>query len=221
MMNEHGQQDQSQDNATVTASENGADQSRRRFTRASLIATPVIMTLASRPALGYYNCTISGLLSGNISSPRDIGPCDGQSPGFWQGGNFFTSSNNNNKKSALTTTKVYLGGWPTPATPDTLFHNIFAGSKFAGLTLIQVMGLTGTQDPDQLGFHTVAAYLNSLAAQQNMYGLTMDNWGLTPQQVIDLYNNNYNTSSAQLKALFEAWNHHYQNPGIVQSLLEP
>lgn len=52
------------------------DQSRRSFARAGVIA-PVIMTLTSKTALGaYYQCTVSGVMSGNVSShDSDLSVC--------------------------------------------------------------------------------------------------------------------------------------------------
>lgn len=215
-MNEHGQQDQSQDNVPVTAPEKGTDQSRRQFTRASLIAAPVIMTLASRPALGYYNCTLSGLLSGNLSN-TSTGTCFGRSPGFWKGGTFFAEG----KKASRTqygTAYRNKENWPAPALPTTLFHSIFAGSKFGGATLIQVMDMDGSQDPFQMGFQTVAAYLNALEAWGlQRFGLNQENWGMSPDTVITLYNNNYGNTAA-LAALFDAWNHAEDRAGTVQTL---
>lgn len=214
-MNEHGQQDQSQDNASVTAPEQGAGLSRRQFTRVGLIAAPVIMTLASRPALGYYNCTLSGLLSGNISNPN-TGTCFGKSPGFWKGGNFFKSGDRNKYGTAWG-----KENWPSPVIPTTLFHSIFAGSNFGGATMIQVMDMTGSQDPHQMGFQTVAAYLNALEAWGlQRFGLNQENWGMPPDQVIELYNNNYGNPAA-LAALFDAWNHAGDRAGTVQTLFGP
>lgn len=52
------------------------DQQRRRFTKAGLVTPVVLATLASKPVLGAsYNCTVSGKLSGNTSSPHETGNC--------------------------------------------------------------------------------------------------------------------------------------------------
>jgi len=63
------------------------DHSRRSFAKVGAIA-PVIMTLTSKTALGaYYQCTISGLQSGNLSShpgANDLTVCQtGSSPAEW------------------------------------------------------------------------------------------------------------------------------------------
>jgi len=55
---------------------------RRRLNKAAL-ATPVIASLAARPALA---CSVSGFMSGNTSSGREDPRCDGYgcTPGFWK-----------------------------------------------------------------------------------------------------------------------------------------
>ncbi len=53
------------------------DVSRRRLTKAGLVAPAVLGTLASRQVLGAapYNCTISGMQSGNVSSHGEPVSC--------------------------------------------------------------------------------------------------------------------------------------------------
>ena len=61
--------------------------SRRRFTRAGLGASGVLLTLASQPGMAQTICTTpSGSLSGGLQS-RSPGAvvCQGLSPGFWKG----------------------------------------------------------------------------------------------------------------------------------------
>ncbi|MEI8570897.1 hypothetical protein J0667_02930 [Methylomonas sp. WH-1] len=61
------------------------DKSRRSFAKAGVIA-PVLMTLTSKTALGsVYQCTISGVQSGNVSShSEDMSVCRaGTSPSVW------------------------------------------------------------------------------------------------------------------------------------------
>lgn len=64
------------------------DEKRRRLAKGGLAAPIVLGTLLSRPVLGAvpHNCTISGQISGNISShgtPVDCGTL-GVSPGYWR-----------------------------------------------------------------------------------------------------------------------------------------
>lgn len=64
------------------------DGKRRAFTAASL-GSPVLISMLSRPAFGQTACSISGLMSGNVSSPGGVpAPCAaggfGCTPGFWK-----------------------------------------------------------------------------------------------------------------------------------------
>ena len=64
------------------------DEKRRSLTKGGLAAPIVLGTLLSRPVLGAapYNCTISGQMSGNVSSHGAPVDCNtlGLSPGFWK-----------------------------------------------------------------------------------------------------------------------------------------
>ncbi len=61
------------------------DLSRRKFAKAGLIAAPVVMTLASRPALAQKNfCTISGWGSVNPSGVVGERRCKGRPPEYWR-----------------------------------------------------------------------------------------------------------------------------------------
>lgn len=67
----------------------GPNLARRRFTRGGFTATALLGSLPSTPVLGqnvFYNCTLSGRLSGNVSY-RVRGDCStlGSSPTFWRG----------------------------------------------------------------------------------------------------------------------------------------
>ncbi|MCW8889721.1 MAG: hypothetical protein OQL20_03580 [Sedimenticola sp.] len=59
---------------------------RRKFTKAALMASPVIMTAASKPvwATGTgRRCTVSVLMSGGSAPMEDISNCRSCSPGYW------------------------------------------------------------------------------------------------------------------------------------------
>lgn len=65
-----------------TQKEEGVSTSRRNFTKSGLLASPVLMTVVSRPVFG-VGC-LSNMLSGNLSDP-DRGECNlGLSPGYWK-----------------------------------------------------------------------------------------------------------------------------------------
>ena len=64
------------------------DKGRRGFTTAAM-ASPILMSLLSKPAWSQVACSISGLTSGNVSSPGGVpGPCSGDgmgcTPGYWK-----------------------------------------------------------------------------------------------------------------------------------------
>ncbi len=72
----------------ATATATGIDKSRRGFTTAAM-ASPVLLSLLSKPAWSGVACSISGLTSGNVSEPAGApGPCTGDgigcTPGFWK-----------------------------------------------------------------------------------------------------------------------------------------
>jgi hypothetical protein len=59
------------------------DESRRRLAKVGVAGSGVILTLASRSALGGWGtCTGSEMMSGNLSRPGEANPC-GCSPGYW------------------------------------------------------------------------------------------------------------------------------------------
>lgn len=135
---------------------------RRRFIRGVGIAVPAtaIMTVQSTSALAAQCFAPSAaasiaLLKSRID--REQLSCLGRTPGFW-----------GNAETTHPADLAAAGG-------DQLFSAVF-GSGFDGLTLIQVMGLTGGNpdgaakekkkdsptavDPYQLGAHLSAAYFN-------------------------------------------------------------
>jgi hypothetical protein len=70
------------DSASSSVKEKGVHASRRKLIT-GLAATPVIMTLASRPALARNFCSISGWGSVHPSGRPEGQICLGRSPGFW------------------------------------------------------------------------------------------------------------------------------------------
>ena len=139
---------------------------RRRFLGAGAAATPVLMSIASQPALGATCFTRSRSLSKNtsISQQGKYGECSGVSPG-----NYKTQTNPQSP--------AY--NWPAAPTPSTKFHPLFSGSYFTAtlkapatgtriLTLLEVLSLpklpadvqTAPSDPSKLAKHLIAAYLN-------------------------------------------------------------
>ncbi len=77
------QKSSASDNASSSAKEKGVHASRRKLIT-GLAATPVIMTLASRPALARNFCSISGWGSVHPSGRPEGHTCEGRSPGYWK-----------------------------------------------------------------------------------------------------------------------------------------
>ena len=218
----------------------GADLSRRKFTKAGLVAAPVIMTLASRPALGNYSsdwtggggagykCAISGLQSMNASKIDGPGSCHGNTPGYWK--NHSWPTHGGCTPGHETSHKV----WDNTGTK---FHDKFGGDLFKydedgnykNYTMMQILwnfaeldrnANQATKDKYELGAHTSAAYLNALASEEGSHGFGGDvTFGLTPQQVIDLYNANYIGKPELLKELFQMWNENRRDPDALQIIL--
>ena len=183
-------QDSSDANEVNSASpveNNGADLSRRKFAKAGLVAAPVIMTLASRPAMGNFGgssggkCTLSGMLSGNLSKPDDGGVCHGCTPGYWK-----THQEQWGQTGCApgkidwvydydkTKPKIIWGDYDA-----THFDYVFgAGSDHDGESCMNVLWMAGHEDKYQLGAHAFAAYCNSK---------TDLNYGVSDSEVIDKY----------------------------------
>lgn len=169
------------------------DKGRRGFTTAAL-ASPVLMSLLSKPAWSGVACSISGLTSGNVSSPGGLpAPCSGDgmgcTPGYWK---------NNpeawfiNTSYSPGTCKTYKGGstncseW-NPGTGDK-FSVVFGCSPRIGdgdTTLMDILQL-GVKDNGNvvadvnhaMQAHWVAALLNASVAPLA--------YGSNAQQIIDV-----------------------------------
>jgi hypothetical protein len=161
------------------ASQNDAiDQSRRKLTGAAL-GVSAVFTLASRPVWA-NQCTISGMASGNLSAPKGE-RCDGCTPGYWK-------------------VDEHLDSWvPTGFKTTDKFNTVFSVTQYVKsngtpYTLLEVMrDLNGNGDPisTNLGFHAVAALLNSAHPGVN--------FGYTSGELISLFQSNYLTNSEKLK----------------------
>ncbi|MBQ0720361.1 MAG: hypothetical protein KBT88_02455 [Gammaproteobacteria bacterium] len=169
------------------------DKGRRGFTTAAM-ASPVLMSLLSKPAWSGVACSISGLTSGNVSSPGGLpAPCSGDgmgcTPGYWK---------NNpeawfiNTSYSPGTCKTYKGGssncseW-NPGTGDK-FSVVFGCSPLIGdgdTTLMDILQL-GVKDNGNvvadvnhaMQAHWVAALLNASVAPLA--------YGSNAQQIIDV-----------------------------------
>ncbi|MCU6434150.1 hypothetical protein LPB67_10255 [Undibacterium sp. Jales W-56] len=128
-------------------------EARRRFTKAGLATTGVLVTMASRPVLGCTTQSPSGFQSGNQSHrgvPQRSNACP---PAYWAGTTHWPSGlkqDNPNKKNN-----------------GTKFQEIFTdcakSSKYYGVTCSDlVAGQSFDSSNYYIGMHLMAAYLNSL-----------------------------------------------------------
>jgi hypothetical protein len=152
------------------------DESRRRFTKSSLVASGVLLTLASRPSLGggggfvggHVCKTPSGFLSANLSHHGTQCTCSGRTPGYWG-----TNTDSSHKWPSPYTTgscsnTQYTQKWDSWSGNGTMYNDSFLGfhcynhgSIYKSYTMLQTILLGGTGDPSQLGAHCVAAILNA------------------------------------------------------------
>lgn len=181
------------------------DTSRRSLTKAGVLA-PVIMTLASKTALGSsYDCTISGMQSGNMSSHPEIDSCgQGISPANWKLNASQTGSQDGNihqwflaginpfsiKMEGVTKYVSYNGVWVSGGNWDTIHYKIF---EFSGNNAIAeattFKSIFGGSDTDSiwdklylgsgLEYDASVDYLNA-----KMGGIQ----DISPLEVIALYN---------------------------------
>jgi hypothetical protein len=174
----------SRNTPSETSQNDAIDQSRRKLTGAAL-GVSAVFTLASRPVWA-NQCSISGMASGNLSAPKVT--CEGCTPGYWK-------------------VPAHLNSWgPTSFQTTDTFNSVFGVTQYVKndgtpYTLLEVMReLGGNGDPvsTNLGFHAVAALLNS--AHRDV------NFGYTPGELIELFQANYLTHPVKLKDSLEMLN---------------
>lgn len=89
--------------------------SRRNFTKASLMASPILMTAMSKPvwATTGRRCTASVLMSGDGSVPIDFTTCRSCSPGYWQHPNscWSTAGMQSARESLITFGDFFVSGF--------------------------------------------------------------------------------------------------------------
>ena len=168
------------------------DDSRRHFTKAGLAASGVLLTLASRSALGgTLVCkSPSGFQSGNVSQHGTPTECIGRTPGYWQT-NTDSLTEPHTWPSPYTTGKcldpskpLNYQSWSNSGVDSgTMFRNVFSctghGIGLAPHSMMQVLLQNGSGDPYQLGAHIVAALLNAKMGWTPV---------LTEMQVVNIFN---------------------------------
>lgn len=169
---------ETQDTPPEGSQDDSVDQSRRRLTGAAL-GVSAVFTLASRPVWA-SQCSISGMASGNLSAPSVVA-CTGCSPGYWK-------------------QKQHLDSWgATSFQPTDEFNRVFGvtqyvkrnGTPYTLLEVVQTLNGNGDPISTNLGFHAVAALLNSAHPAVN--------FGYTSGELITLFQSNYLTNPEKLK----------------------
>lgn len=129
---------------------------RRRFTRAGVAASGVLLTLHSQPGMAVEVCTTpSGYLSGGLQSFRGPPPtCAGRSPGYWKN-----------------------HSWPRGCDKNLPFTRVFASNGTNGKTYgaISQGGILEPQKWDRhgIGRHLIACYLNVQAGLSSFQTVPM------------------------------------------------
>lgn len=163
------------------ADETPAIDNARRKLAGTALGVAAVFTLSSRPVWANgQQCTISGMMSGNLSAPKGQS-CDGCTPGYWG-------------------RSQHLNAWaPTGFKPTDKFNTVFGvtqyikknGQPYTLLEVVQTLNGNGDPISTNLGFHAVAALLN--AAHPNV------NFGYTSGELIMLFRNNYLSNPGKLK----------------------
>ncbi|ALP51815.1 hypothetical protein Tel_00930 [Candidatus Tenderia electrophaga] len=182
---------------------------RRKFTKAGLLGAPLIMTLNSRPVLGAYQCTVSGMMSGNLSNiDPNVDQCFSKSEGVWSSQSVLgPSSGGSRRRSRDSGTATYPHHyWPAPFTPETRFHDYFGTGvyNYGDASFIQVMRASAEldiSDDHNAGFKAAGSLLNAQFYGQTYFGYDAD-W------VINTWNG-WTGSVADLADFFSALNHRW------------
>lgn len=152
-----------------------ADESRRRFTKAGLAGSGVILTLASKQVIaGASTCeSPSGFSSINTSAPGKTNYyCSGLTPGYWgthttwpsgyKVGHCISSSNGTCTAYDNTGTAFHSGvsGCVYPAGFTGFAKGSTSATNFGSTSMMNVIWNTGGTDQYQLGAHLCASVLN-------------------------------------------------------------
>lgn len=182
-------------------------ESRRRFSKAGVASSGIILSISSRSALGGWgSCTRSEMISGNLSRPGSTNPC-GCSPGYVR--------NHESEWRLLILDGLINSGY----SPDASFDSVFMLTGINGMkgmfdpdaTLLQVAGkeknpidcdatnFKGTAQ--NAAFHAVAALFNAA-----VYGTRYPAPYKTPGAVISAFNAAATTAYVSCnKQAFEAF----------------
>lgn len=137
--------------------------SRRALVRGGLSATPMLLSLASRPVMAAPCEPASSFTSASLSRPKTgLPPCLGAGPDYWKAESSFPDWP---APMAVPVTPMTASGTPTTdaTLSATLFNNVFGSSGgYPRSTLLDVLRLNATSGRDGLARYCAAGYLNAL-----------------------------------------------------------
>ena len=167
---------------------------RRRILKGAAVVAPLMMTVASRPALGWGGgrCQgLSGKFSGNLSNHKDeYCDCGGHGIRYWKdhdwGGTGCDKGSGDWSRKNNTWGGSYWSKDSKSGSDGTPFHQysrlsrrrgIFSGRYFQEKSMMEVLS-SDRDDPYDLGKYCVVAYLNAK---------TVSGYPLTPEEVVKVY----------------------------------
>lgn len=184
------------------------DQTRRKLTTAGIAGTGVLLSVASRSAMGGWGqCTGSELASGNLSRTGDPNPC-GCSPGFWW--------KQNGKKIWTDPNSTSLALYP----PSSAFNSVFGVNLFKANPIVTLLMIgPGKKNNfqiecgvnlDTVAMHAVAALLNAA-----YYGNRFPVVGMqTPAGVISAFKSAFNSGCGGLQMFLEKVDIYGKTPNL-------
>lgn len=145
----HAPESASKDDVSASAAISAKGAARRRFARAGLGGTGIVLTLVSKPGMAATCASASGFASGPKSSHSPATACTGKSPGYWH-------------KPTREWEKANVS-------PYAVFGQIFScpsshTAPLANYTLLDILNRPGgpkTLDADNVARHIIAAFLNA------------------------------------------------------------
>ena len=173
---------------------------RRRLLQAGISATPVVMTVVSRPVLAAQCNSPSAFFSGNESNVGGGAlSCFGRTPGYWKQPQHFAEWPSGSYPIDVT-------GPPPHA--DTKFLDVFPTGplyhdSFLGLTLLCVLEplCSGGGPPFDVARHIVAALLNNLAVPKLVPDTVLS------AAMIQAIWRSYSTTDSYSPGTGPGWNH--------------
>lgn len=192
----------SRDADAIAGKPGDVDASRRRFAKAGLAGSGVILSISSRSALGGWGtCTGSEMMSGNMSRQGTPNPC-GCSPGYW--GNHIPEWSKLITQGLINTAynpdadfdTVFSLGAPGMFNPDAKLRDVAQRGNHLTVVLSSACDPKNNKNNSDFldsartaTFHAVAALLNA-----SVYGARYPSIYHTPSAVISAFNSAANTA---------------------------